>query len=168
MFMFVKTSNTMKYWPVLLIGTCIIACNCTHKSEIKQPIDQVQKQTLADCDSCKVDNYRYLLFDSTSQAAVLYHSFLLCINKECSKNIEFSEFSNVLLFSLLEEKTELMLKVLKENKDINLDYILFFLENPLYEDIKIKKIINNIEMADGDIQIKEKLVLSLAKALDKI
>lgn len=167
MFMLEKTIKKMKIWIILLIS-CFIACNGKHASEKKQVVNQPQTQALTNCDSCKIDNYRYLLFDSTSYAAVRIHTFLLCLNKECSKDIEFSEFSSDLLYGLLEERADLILSVLKENKDINLDYVLFVLENPIYEDTDINNTISRIKNAQGDEAIKESLIKSLQIALNNI
>ena len=156
---------------ILLIGCVILsACNSSPQSEKRRNGEDkaINKTLILNCDSCKVDTYRDLLSDSTSNAENRIYKFLLCINKECFNDAEFSEFSNVLLYSLFQEKPELMLTELNKYKDDSFDYILFVLENPLNEGIDIKKTINQIKNARGDEVIKGKLIESLQKALNSM
>lgn len=72
--------------------------------------------------------------------------FLLTFGQECRNNVEFSEWSNELLFKILDKQTELTLKTIeKEEKRIEKEIILEDLEEPISYSPDFKKLITKIE-----------------------
>lgn len=59
--------------------------------------------------------------------------FLQTFDSTCKNNVEFSEYSNEVLFKLLTIRTILIVKVLSTSKNIDLQIIFAEIENPVIE-----------------------------------
>lgn len=93
--------------------------------------------------------------------------FLLTFGKECQNNVEFSEFSNEVLFLVLDKHTELTLKTIeKEEKKIELDEILNDLSSPISDMIVVKNLISKVEKVRIDSRLK-KLILDRLRTAEK-
>jgi len=94
--------------------------------------------------------------------------FLLTFGKECQNNVEFSEWSNELLFLVLEKQTELFLKTFKTNKrEIELNEILDDLSSPVNDQININDLILKMSMVKHNSRMKERIMGSLKLAQAK-
>jgi len=90
--------------------------------------------------------------------------FLLTFGEECRKNAEYSEWSNKLLFSILDKQTELIIKTIeKEEKRIEIKEILDDLSSPIL-DPSIKDIISKIEKVKIKKELKDKIIERLKTA----
>src|SRR5690606_24655698 len=90
--------------------------------------------------------------------------FLLTFGEECRNNIEYSEWSNELLFVLLDKQTELTIKTIeKEEKKLEMVAILEDLSSPLL-DPDIKNIISRIEKVKIKKELKDKIIERLKTA----
>lgn len=91
--------------------------------------------------------------------------FLLTFGKECRNNVEFSEFSNEVLFLVLDKQTELILKTIeKEEKQIELDEILDDLSSPISDMIVVKNLIPRVEKVKINTRLKNLIVDRLRTA----
>lgn len=148
---------------------CLLGC--TQAIKPKNPKDLLKENPndflSLNCDSCKAEYFGYLVYMDSLRTENSISKFLQCCNKECSNDVEFSEFSNVLLFKLLQDKADLMLRILEKHKDISMDFILRQLENPLYEDIDLVKTLDQVQKTNGEPSIKNKLINSLNIAIGK-
>ena len=91
--------------------------------------------------------------------------FLFTFGKECRNNVEFSEFSNEVLFEVLDKQTELTLRTLeKEEKQIELDEILDDLSSPISDMITVKNLIPKVETAKINDRLKKLIVDRLRMA----
>lgn len=91
--------------------------------------------------------------------------FLLTFGKECQKNVEFSEFSNEVLFQILDKQTTLILETIeKEEKQIELDEILNDLSSPNSDMIVIKDLITKVERSKINESLKKQIVDRLRTA----
>jgi hypothetical protein len=94
--------------------------------------------------------------------------FLLTFGQECRKNAEYSEWSNELLFSLLDKQTDLTVKTIeKEEKRIATEEIFGNLNSPINDMISVKNLIPKIEKTNIRQDLKEKIIESLRAADDK-
>ncbi len=91
--------------------------------------------------------------------------FLYSFSKECSKNIEYTEYSNEVLFKVIELYPSQVMDCIKLNSDIEFEYILSELSSPLL-DINGKKLITKVQQAEGESAIKSKIIESLKKAME--
>jgi hypothetical protein len=94
--------------------------------------------------------------------------FLLTFAEECQTNVEYSEWSNELLFELLEKQTELVVKTIAhQTKRIELAAILRNLEEPLHDRFNIKAIISKVEKIKFDPDVKKEIIDRLKVADSK-
>lgn len=95
--------------------------------------------------------------------------FLQTFSKECENNIEFEEFSNEVLFLVLDKQTRLVLTTIeKEKRQIELNEILSILSSPVNDGIDVKGLIPKVESAKFDGRLKKQVLDSLKVALSKI
>jgi len=91
--------------------------------------------------------------------------FLSTFSKDCSNNIEYSEYSNKVLFKVLELYPTELIESISSNKEIDIDYILSEISTPLL-DINGKKLIDIINKASGEAEIKDSLIIAIMKAME--
>ena len=84
--------------------------------------------------------------------------FFLTFGKECSDNVEYSEWSNELLFDVLDKQTELMMKTIqKEKNKIDFDEILDVISSPLLDE-NIDKLIEKVKGTKVDSEFKQTIL----------
>jgi len=93
------------------------------------------------------------------------YKFLYTFSKNCSMNVEYSEYSNEMLFKVLENYPEQVISCMSKEKNLDLDYILSELSTPIH-DIDRKVIYEKVKNASGDHEIKENILKALEKAKD--
>lgn len=92
-------------------------------------------------------------------------NFLLTFGQECRNNVEYSEWSNELLFSLLDKQTNLTVKTIeKEEKRIEMEEIFDDLSSPIHDMINVKNIISKIEKVKIRKELKDKIIERLKTA----
>ncbi|MEZ4987051.1 MAG: hypothetical protein R2795_18765 [Saprospiraceae bacterium] len=94
--------------------------------------------------------------------------FLASFHKECANNVEFSEWSNELLFKVAKNKPDFLLKILNKNDSLDKDLIKSEFENPIHDEIDITDVIERIEMSNSPEKIKEEISESLKIAKSKL
>lgn len=91
--------------------------------------------------------------------------FLLTFGQECQNNIEYSEWSNELLLSLLDKQTDLTIKTIeKEEKRIEIEEILNDLSEPIHDMTNIKNLIEKVEKVKIKKDLKDKIIKRLKTA----
>jgi hypothetical protein len=95
--------------------------------------------------------------------------FLLTFGTECNSNVEYSEWSNELLFSLLYKQTELTLKTIKkEERKIEMNEILNDLNSPINDLIDIKEILVKVDKVKVNKRFKNRIIEQLKSAENKM
>jgi len=95
--------------------------------------------------------------------------FLLTFGPECKNNVEYSEWSNELLFSLLDKQTELTLKTIeKEERKIEMNEILNDLNSPINDLIDIKEILVKVDNVKMNKRFKNRIIEQLKSADSKM
>jgi hypothetical protein len=91
--------------------------------------------------------------------------FLLTFGQECQNNIEYSEWSNELLFSILDKQTDLTLRTIeKVEKRIELEEILSDLSEPIHDQTNIKDLLVKVDKVKVKKELKNKIVDRLKTA----
>jgi hypothetical protein len=94
--------------------------------------------------------------------------FLLTFGQECRNNAEYSEWSNELLFKLLDKQTELTVRTIeKEEKKIEKEIILDDLSEPISYTPNFKTLIDKIEKVKMNDNLKKEIIQSLKTADSK-
>jgi len=91
------------------------------------------------------------------------HDFLSDMKKECNTNAEYSEYSNEVLFLLLEKQTEILIYALEAKSSFDMPYILSQVSNPLL-DYNLKALQLKIKNSIGSEVIKNLLIDALKEA----
>jgi hypothetical protein len=95
-------------------------------------------------------------------------NFLLTFDDECRNNVEYSEWSNELLFELLDKQTELIVKTIAhQTKRIELDEILKNLEDPVNDSFNVKSIITKVDKVNFNPEVKNEIINRLKIADSK-
>ena len=93
----------------------------------------------------------------------------MTFGKECRNNVEYSEWSNELLFSVLDNQPELMLKTIeKGEKRFDMNEILEDLSTPSGDLTNIKDLIQKVNQIGINARLKNQIVENLRIADSKI
>jgi hypothetical protein len=89
---------------------------------------------------------------------------LFVIDTSCVNDVEFGEFSNELLFMVLEKEPELFISEFHENVgEIDTGYIFLELSRPVNDGIEIKQILHKVENVNIDNKTKHRIIEILKK-----
>ncbi|MBL4898667.1 MAG: hypothetical protein JKX76_03350 [Colwellia sp.] len=97
---------------------------------------------------------------------VIVADFMATLHSSCSDNIEYSEWSNELLFKVLQRRPGLFAQILSKNSSLDTDYIVYELTNPLLDVINLNQVIDTIQAGDGlSPSTKERVIKALETAI---
>lgn len=121
-------------------------------------------QPVKKCDNSILKNVKG---DGSSSEGTV-EAFLFTLGRECQNNVEFNEWSNELLFTLLDKQTELTLKTIARNQNaIEMAVIMEDLNSPINDLIAVSVIKSKIEAVKFDRLLKRDILRQLQIALDK-
>lgn len=92
--------------------------------------------------------------------------FLLTFDERCENNVEYSEWSNELLFKFVESNPLMLIEILTKEEGIKANYIIKVLEQPLDDGIDLKTIYNKVEKVDLNSEVKVNILKSIKIAID--
>ena len=119
-----------------------------------------------DCEKCKIEFARDIKTNIDSLTERQVYVFLCSMDESCINDVEFSQYSNDVLYLLLYKKPELVLKTLSKY-DISLEYIREQLANPVNDRINVKEVHELIKNIDDYKEIKENLLKGIKLAIEK-
>jgi len=90
--------------------------------------------------------------------------FLATFHKDCEKNIEYSEWSNELLFEVLNRQPEYFLQLLSKNDSLDKALILENLKSPINDKLNIHNLIDNLSKIQDYAQVKLEVINALTRA----
>jgi len=135
----------------------------TVKDETSElPSSEINKQECEKCDVKKVlvvsqsmDNLNYqLIYD------------LLCtFDESCSRNAEYSEFSNEVLYKVLSKHPKAIVEIISNSQELDYEYVYKQISSPLL-DYDYNSIINSVKAIEGNEDIKSRIVSSIKKAIE--
>jgi len=164
-----KKRNMKKIFSLIVAVTVMIGMSCTstttrttHKS-IKMKQENVQNSIDISKNNLKNDtinmhcNMLYLTklynnIENPSNDDI--ENFLLTFDNTCQSKVEYLEFSNELLFDILNRYPDKVINILSKNKNINLNIILDELKTPINDRVDIKEIVNKTRKINNDISRK--------------
>lgn len=114
------------------------------------------------------DRVKKLTTDSAIATATegQIREFLLTFRDDCNFNETYSQYSNDVLFKLLERQPGKLIKVLAEGKGIDVEYILKEIEDPLVN-ANIKHIKHGLARVNGYPKTKARVLSALEGAMAK-
>lgn len=144
------------------------------------------------CDETVVWNVQNRLIKGKSLSYDTIRDFLYAYDKSCNINVELSEAMSELIFKVVENAPELVIKALAQEKDMQIDYIIeelsdasMFLLWTVEEKISpksrnyeaklekaskraLKKIYERVSNARGDDIVKKRILNALKKSMTEI
>ena len=118
------------------------------------------------CEKCDIEKVKTINDNLDNLTFKMIDEFLYTFDKSCEKNVEFSEWSNEMLFKILNKSTELYFKVLTKVKIENTEIILEQIKNPIAE-IDYQKIYDNIKKVDTQEKLKKEYLRIIKIAAEK-
>ena len=92
--------------------------------------------------------------------------FLLTFGPDCESNVEYTEWSNELVFELFDSQTELTFTTLEQHEDqVDMATILETLEDPLlFEKVDIQRLRSKLQRIATEKSLKDRILLALGRA----
>jgi hypothetical protein len=142
---------------ILIIAIIILIGGALHAQEEKNNLLK-----------CNIEIVLEMSKNIGNNNADLIVKFLQSFGKECENNVEYSEFSNEVLFKLLQSQPEQFCKMLDKHKDsIDINYIIQEIENPLLDLVDLENTKERIAKSLINKSLKTKLQTALNKAIEK-
>ena len=105
----------------------------------------------------------------THKGKKLICHFLLCFDSKCSNAVELGEYSNEIIFKLLEDYPKLTLEIMSKNKkQIPWKNICDAIAEPINNVNNINEIIENIDAISGYSNVKMDVLNALNTAKDSL
>lgn len=143
--------------------------NATPKKSKEDSIFQVKvlSDTLGDCRKCDIAYVGIVDRGIDNLSRNDLSNFLCTIRYSCSDNVEFGEFSNEVLFKVLEKYPDLVIDVLSSDQPINLELILNEIANPVHDGINVSDIKKSVSESPENGSVKQKILASLQVAINR-
>jgi hypothetical protein len=109
---------------------------------------------------CNIEKVKYLDQNIYNAQPSEILSFLLTLSKECRNNVEFMEYSNEVLFTVLNSRTEVVINLVKSNKEIEMEEFFHYLRNPINDNIEPQQIVEKLNLIEND-SLKIKMLNAL-------
>lgn len=91
-----------------------------------------------------------------------FECFIATFDPSCSSNVEYSEFSNEVLFNVLLKHPVYLIQHVADNPaTINTEYILKQLQAPVSDEVSVAQCVNAVSVAVGPSLAKEQILKSL-------
>ena len=127
----------------------------------KTRIDEISGES---CDALTLLYISQHLDSLTEEAVAL---FLSTFSEECRNNVEFSQWSNELLYKVIHADVNLYMKVLVDNKPDNLEIILNDLREPIIE-TDLPGLYDKIKTSMAPRELKEQHLEAIITAAESI
>jgi hypothetical protein len=88
-------------------------------------------------------------------------NFLATFHKDCMNNVEYSEWSNELLFEITNRNPGFILQLLYKNSSLDKELIKSNFESPIHDRFEIDEIIGKIEKTSSPMKIKNEIIAAL-------
>jgi hypothetical protein len=112
------------------------------------------------CIKCDLDKLEFISLRVDSINKSLINEFLCTFDEQCKDDAEFGEFSNELLFRIIEKAPKLFIDVLSSQSKEKIDLILNELSDPAVE-MDYPKIIDRIKKGAPSSILKEKILINI-------
>jgi hypothetical protein len=113
------------------------------------------------CERCDVDVVAEVSANLDDIAPDTFYRFLCSFHESCSTNVEYSEFSNEMLFKLLERYPQEFIHCMKR-RPIQREYIYDRLSQPLVYETN-HQLRMKVSAASGNVKIKNSILAALDK-----
>ena len=130
--------------------------------------NEVQSESQEDIEETNLDqkcNGAYVLtikMNEDNLDTSMISNLLRTIDESCRNNAEFSEFSNEMLFKVIEKRLDLFCESYQRlANEIDTAYILFNLRNPIHDGIPLKSILIKMDEVGDEFIYKQEILGNL-------
>lgn len=149
---------------VLISFQTLNACSGMKLNQYNRTTETMQ--TMQDsCNRCDIEIVKQTVSNLQKLKYSDIYQFLYTFSKDCSKNVEYSEYSNEVLFKVLENYPKQFIACMNKEKELESEYIYSELSTPLL-DIDGKAIHEKVKSVSGDNHAKERILKALRKAVN--
>lgn len=169
----------MDHFIKILVLTFIYGCtNSQSANNVKQKEDGWEKEvSVATKDVFQSDSSNVELWCSSKILGQTAESieklrpihvadFLATFHKNCKNNVEYSQYSNELLFEIANRNPNMLLEVLTKNSSLDKELIVNEFKSPTHDGINLEETINRINQSTfkSDVQTEIIAALKIAKS----
>jgi len=140
--------NHFLFWVFIFV---LSSCNCLSFKNNKA------------CTACSIEIVKETDINLRNLTKKQIEYFLCTIKSECINNVEFQEYSNNILFKVIEAYPSDFVKVFSTSKIIDKNILLLQISNPI-KDYNTPVLIQKIELSKGD----NYSIAQIVKALKEI
>jgi hypothetical protein len=115
---------------------------------------------------CEIEKVKAIHDNINNLTFKMVEDFLCTFDSSCETNVEFSQWSNEMLFKLLDKEPELVIKVFDQSHLDNIGNLLDEIENPIH-DFDYQRIYGKVSEVQTEKDYREKVLKSLELAADK-
>ena len=120
----------------------------------------------AGCQKCENEKVKVIRDNIDNLTTQMVKDFLCTFDNSCSTNIEFTQWSNEMLFKVLDKEPRLIINALDQNHFGNIEILLEEIENPIY-DYDYQEIYDKLSRVQTKKGNKERLLKSIELAAIK-
>ena len=95
----------------------------------------------------------------------LIYDLLCTFDESCLRNVEYSEFSNDILYKTLSKHPKAIVEIISNSPGIDSEYVYKQISSPLL-DYDYNGIINSVKAIEGYEDIKSRIISSVKKAIE--
>ncbi len=140
-----------------------ISDSLVQKSDASKETSNLNKAE-PDTFKCNIKVLLNVSQNKDSLEAETLNQFLMTFGAECNTNVEFSEWSNELLFDVIQRYPVRIVQILTENQELEEDVILYELRNPVHDGIDIEQTIRIVKKALPKNSMMGKIIDALKTA----
>lgn len=128
----------------------IKSSNKDEENKVKPPLGIQDKK-------CNINILVEISQNIGNPSKTLIEEFLSTFDPTCQSNVEYTEFSNELLFKVLDTATKETIEILSKNKTLDKTTIFSNLESPIDDSIDVAHLIEKIDNVKGYDSIRIEL-----------
>ncbi len=153
----------MKNFAILFL-TIFFLYSCFTDNSTETSISSDLMKELEECSNQLGDIYRKKENINIQEL----NSLLQLVDQPCKKSVEFSQFSNELLYWFLQNKTDIFIKSYKDQNQKIKTNILIEIRSPIHDLIDLKLVYNNLNNSKEKDTIKKELIEAVTVAMKKL
>jgi hypothetical protein len=118
------------------------------------------------CKKCDIDKVKAIEKNYANLTYPTVQQFLCTLDESCKTNVEYSEWSNEIIYKLLNKHAALFFEVLTKEKSINKRVLLTEIENPLL-DYDFQLLSKKVVAVNAKKELQQQVLEALKKAAKK-
>jgi len=133
----------------------IIFMDTPHTEIIYDSVGKFLENSSQNSLKCNIDIVREIDKNFDKLSAISLRYFLMTFSKDCKNNAEYLEYSNEILFKLLDKYPDVLVQVMNDNKkELDIDCILYSVSHPVNDKIDLLHIKHQLQNLKNPMALK--------------